>query len=147
MCSFTPEQLRMRAFERAASVLKHFWDEQKNDVKQKARVSTRIFDHLISVDHIRIGKSIRGGGHREHLVPCVKLRDRAFEMFWTNKTEKDVAEMLERFLRVADIHPSEAHHIDYELKLKQKMPEGWNFETGSVMARLEACGIKLITVD
>jgi hypothetical protein len=149
MSTFTPEQLRQRAFERAAWVLRHYWEEQQNDINKEARVHTRVFDTLVPRCHIDIGRSVNGGGHIEHLVPCVMLRDRAFKMFWEqdkdiSEIEKDVAEMLARFLRIAHISPAEANRLDHEHKLKTKMPAGWDFETGSVMARLDAVGIEVI---
>ena len=148
MSIFTPEELRQRAFERAAWVLRHYWEEQQDDAKKEARVHTRLFDTLVPRCHIEIGRSVNGGGHIEHLVPCVMLRDRAFEMFWEGdgnkdiyEVEKDVARMLEQFLRVAHITPAEANHLDHKLGLKTSMPDGWDFYTGSVMARLAAAGI------
>ena len=73
-------------------------------------------------------------------------------MFWEGKdakrdiseVEKEVAVLLGRFLRIAYITPDEARRLDHELNLKTTMPDGWNFETGSVMARLEAADIKLV---
>lgn len=143
MNPFTQEQLRQRSFERSAWVLRHFWEEQQHETKREARVHTRLFDRLVPHNHIFIGKSVNGSGHIEHLVPCALLRDRAFEMYWNGKTEKEVSEMLGRFLRIAHITPAEARRLDHELGLKTKMPVGWDFVTGSVMARLEAGGIEL----
>jgi hypothetical protein len=127
MNTFTPEQLRQRAFERAAWVLRHYWEEQQDDIKREARVHTRLFDTLVPRCYIEIGRSINGGGHIEHLVPCVMLRDRAFEMFWKNEgsnnvyeVEKNVAAMLEQFLRVAHISPDEANNLDHKLGLKTR---------------------------
>jgi hypothetical protein len=147
MSRYTPAELRQRSFERAAWVLKHFWEEQQDDVNNDARVHTRLFDTLVPDCHIEIGKSKNGGGHKEHLVPCVMLRDRAFAMYRSGKTEKDVAEMLGQFLRIAHITSAEAHELDHVRRLKTRMPDGWDFETGSVMARLEAGKIELTTKD
>lgn len=143
MRRFTQEQLRQRVFERAAWVLRHFWEEQQDDENREARVHTRLFDPLIPEGYINAGQSKNGGVHIEHLVPCALLRDHAFKMYWEGKAVKDVAEMLGRFLRIAHITSAEAHHLDHELGLKTTMPDGWNCETGSVMARLEAGGIEL----
>lgn len=71
MSRFTYEELRQRAFERAAWVLRHFWEEQQDDEKREARVHTRLFDPLTHEGYINVGKSKKGGGHIEHLVPCV----------------------------------------------------------------------------
>jgi hypothetical protein len=73
---------------------------------------------------------------------CI-LRNLAFEMFWSGKTVQDVAKMIGRLLRVANITQEEAKRMDITLKLKTKMPVGWHPETGSVFARLEAAGIQL----
>lgn len=146
MSEFTPEELRQRAFKRAALVLKHYWEEQKDEFTTEARVHSRLFDPLVPDCHVFIGKSKKGGGHREHLVPCVVLRDRAFSMYRDMFNEDDVAKMLEQFLRIADITPAEAKHIDHTLKLKTSMPPDWSFETGSVMARLIAGGVELETI-
>jgi len=151
MGRFTYDELRQRAFERAAWVLRHFWEEQQDDEKREARVHTRIFDPLIHQGYINVGKSRKGGGHIEHLVPCVMLRDQAFQLFWKQRdagrdiaeAEKAVAEMLGRFLRVAHISSEEAHHLDHVLGLKERMPDGWSFENGSVMARLVVANIEL----
>jgi hypothetical protein len=142
MGRFTEEELRQRAFERAAWVLKHFWEEQQDKNQGKADVHSRLFDTLVYDLPVK-GRSINGGGHTEHLVPCALLRDHAFKMFWEGKSELDVALMLRRLLCIAYITPAEARLIDHELGLKTTMPDGWDFETGSVMARLEAAGIQL----
>ncbi len=146
MSRFTQEELRQRAFERAAWVLRHFWEEQQDKAPGKADVHSRLFDTLVYDIPVK-GKSKNGGGHKEHLVPCALLRDHAFKMFWDGKSEEDVAEMLRRLLCIAHITPAEARLLDNELGLKTKMPDGWDFETGSVMARLEAAGILLELKD
>jgi hypothetical protein len=151
MPTFTSEQLRRRAFERAAWVLRHFWEEQQDDVKREARVHTRLFDPLISNGLISVGRSVNGGGHVEHLVPCALLRDQAFRIFWKAKdqnqdvssAERTVADMLEKYLRIAYIAPFEARRLDHELGLKTTMPKRWGFETGSVFARLDEAKIVL----
>lgn len=79
------------------------------------------------------------------------LRDRAFQMSWDGaaskkdivEIEKEVAQMLERFLRTAHITREEADYLDHELKLKTTMPEDWSWDTGSVMARLDKAQISL----
>lgn len=152
MQTYTLKELRQRAFLRAAWVLWHYWEEQQHDTKldgtrQDARVHSRLFDSLVPEIHITIGTSKKGGGHKEHLVPCVFLRDHAFVMFWEKKTVEDVAEMLEKFLRIAHINPEEARHLDHTLKLKKVMPEGWSFASGSVMERLNVGNIELVLTN
>lgn len=146
MSRFTQEQLFQRSFERAAWVLRHFWEEQQDNVPRSAAVHSRLFDTLVYDIPVK-GKSKNGGGHKEHLVPCALLRDLAFKMFWEGKSEKDVAEMLRRLLCIAYVTTAEARLLDHGLGFKTTMPPGWDFETGSVMARLEAAGIELVLKD
>ena len=148
MKKFTPQQLRQRAFVRAAWVLQHYWEEQQHDIKrdgsrEDARVHSRLFDSLIYEKYVVAGTSTKGGGYKEHLVPCAMLRNRAFEMYWDGKNVEEVASMLEQFLQIAHITPEEAERIDYHHKWKTTMPTGWNFETGSVMARLTGANVEL----
>ncbi|NMM12927.1 MAG: hypothetical protein HHJ17_05185 [Rhodoferax sp.] len=146
MARFTREELQKRAFFRTAWVLQNFWEEQQDENPRgtKADVHSRLFDTLVHEPLILIGKSTKGGGHKEHLVPCALIRNRAFEMFHDGKQVEDVAEMIGTFLRIAHISPDEARLLDIELKLKTTMPVDWSFETGSVLSRLEKAGIKLV---
>ena len=143
MSSYTPEDLKRRAFERAAWVLKHHWDEQKDLLPRAARVHSRIFDALIHSSLIHHGVSVKGTGHTEHLVPCALIRDQAFKMFWDGKDVDAVALMLQRTLKIAHITKEEARHLDHTLGFKTTMPGNWCFETGAVTARLDVAGIKL----
>lgn len=77
------------------------------------------------------------------MVPCALIRDKAFEMFWNGKTVEDVALMVGRLLRIAHITKEEACALDHKKGLKTSMPSGWDFETDSILARLEAAEIKL----
>lgn len=148
MGSFTNEQLRQRAFERVAWVLHHFWEEQKDLEPRAARVHSRIFEFLIPVEYVIVmGRSVNGDGYVEHVVPCAVIRDLAFKLFWDNKTVRDVAQMIGRLLRVAHITKEEARRLDYVHHLKDRMPDGWDHETGSVTARLEIAGIELMVMD
>lgn len=145
MSKFTEDQLRKRAFYRVAWVLHSFWEEQNDYVPKggKADVHSRLFDVLIHEPLIMIGKSTEGGGHKEHLVPCALIRNRAFDMYHEKKSIDEVAEMIGRYLRIAHITPGQARHLDHELRLKDIMPPGWDFESGSVMHRLELGNIKI----
>ncbi|OYY73677.1 MAG: hypothetical protein B7Y40_08540 [Gammaproteobacteria bacterium 28-57-27] len=95
-------------------------------------------------DLIYMGRSVNGGGHREHLVPCVVLVNQAFHMYEHGLELSEVASLMRKYLRVADITKEEARHLDYDCKMKTRMPSGWSFETGAVTARLDLAGIKLV---
>lgn len=147
MSKYSKDELRKRAFKRLAWVLWHYWEEQQDDLPRAAKVHSRLFDTLIYDEYITLGRSIKVSGtrdqHREHLVPCAMLRDKAFSMYWDNKSPDDVADMFERFLRIAFIHKAEAHDLDFVRGWKASMPHGWDFENGSVTARIDEAGIKL----
>ena len=64
-------------------------------------------------------------------------------MYDAGESIESAAAVIERLLRVADITKSEADYIDHKLGLKRKMPEGWNYRTDSIMARLDLAGVKL----
>jgi len=147
LSSYTQEDLKRRAFERAAWVLKHHWEEQKDLLPRAARVHSRIFDTLIHSSLILYGVSEKGTGHTEHLVPCSLIRDQAFKMFWADKDVAAVATMLQRTLKIAYITKEEARLLDVDLGLKTTMPGDWCFETGAVTARLDVAGVKLTLVD
>jgi hypothetical protein len=51
--------------------------------------------------------------------------------------------MLGKYWRTAEITRKEALYLDHELGLKTSMPVGWNWDTGSVKARLMAADIEL----
>jgi hypothetical protein len=59
-------------------------------------------------------------------------------MFWGGKSIEDVANMVGRLLRIARITCEEAHHLDHVLKHKVRMPQDWDPDEGSILARLEA---------
>jgi hypothetical protein len=145
--SYTPEDLKRRAFERAAWVLKHHWEEQKDLLPRAARVHSRIFDVLIRPSLILYGVSEKGTGHTEHLVPCSLIRDQAFKMLWDDKDVGAVATMLQRTLKIAYITKEEARFIDFGLGLKTTMPGDWCFERGAVTARLDIAGVRLTLVN
>jgi hypothetical protein len=75
---------------------------------------------------------------REHLVPCVMIRDRAVEMFQTGFSASQVAQMLKENLAILIISQAEAKLIDRQYQTT--MPENWQWGD-SVFARLDAVGI------
>jgi hypothetical protein len=143
MVQFTEEQLRQRAFRRVSIVLHGFWEEQQHLRLARASIHSRLFDTLVYDDYITLPNSKRGCGHREHVVPCAYIRDLAFRMFTAERSIDDVAVMIGRLLRIAFITHEEALRIDVGCGMKSTMPPGWDPETGSILARLDAAGIEL----
>ena len=75
---------------------------------------------------------------REHIVPCVMIKDHAVEMFQNGSSVTEVAQMLKENLAIVIITQEEAKLVDS--KYQTTMPEGWNWGD-SVFARLDVMGI------
>jgi len=75
---------------------------------------------------------------REHLVPCVMIKERAVEMFQNGSSVTEVAQMLKENLTIVIITQEEAKLVDS--KYQTTMPEGWNWGD-SVFARLDVMGV------
>lgn len=140
--SFTYDELRKRAFERAANALHSFWEEQKDVQPRSAKVHSRIFERLIHNKYIELNKKTKDRKHPEHVVPCAYIRNLAFQMFWDGKTPKDVADMIERLLHIAYITNEDKDKVD--AIHKDTMPDDWNPETDSILRRLEDAGVKVV---
>lgn len=136
MKEYSQEELKIRTMHRVASVLHGYWEEGRG-------AHSRLFDVLIPDFYIEIGESKKGRGHKEHVVPCVYIRNLANEMFSDGASIDDVAAMLHRLLAIAHITKDEQKMLDQQLKLKTTMPEDWCPKTGDVNARLVMAGIEL----
>ncbi|MDP3777564.1 MULTISPECIES: hypothetical protein [Methylotenera] len=134
--NFTVEQLQERAFLRVARVLFELWEEG-------CGIHTRILDWLIPDEYVLIGSSTIEASYREHVVPCVVIIDHCILLFEKNTSLEEVANEIRRLLKIAKITREEAEKIDKVLKLKTRMPNGWDVSTGSVLARLEAANIAI----
>ena len=152
MTKFSHDELKQRAFERAALVLRHFYEEQKDEFKDDAKLHTRIFETLIAPAHIDVLgmseelKKQNCKEYREHVVPCAWIRNRAFAMYHEGATENDVASMVRRLLKIALISSDEANIINK--KYKYTMPDGWKDDMKyPITARLDYGKIKLIPRD
>jgi len=140
--AFTYNELRQRAFRRAACALFSLWEEQKDEDPRSVAVHSRIFETLIYNKYIELNKKDSDRKYPEHVVPCAYVRDYAFEMFWDGKTIDEVADMIGRLLRIAYIKRDEAKILD--AKYKDKMPKDWDPESDSILWRLEDAGIELV---
>jgi len=134
---FTYEEKKERAFLRVTRVIYDLWEEDSG-------VHTRILDWLIDDELTTIGTSINGGGHREHLVPCLAIIMKCKEMFNSGDSVESVAAMIKRNLKIAHITKKEARVIDVDLKYKSTMPPNWSFTTGDVKERLNLAKIEIL---
>jgi len=149
MSKFSDDELKQRAFQRIAWVIKHFYDEQAEEFKTKGeiRLHSTVFEHLIFDEYINLGKSeaaVEQGGrpYKEHVVPYAYIRNLSFRLYQQGRTENEVANMVGRLLKIALITPDEASLINK--KYKSNMPANWNWEKDSITRRLDDCGIRLI---
>lgn len=84
------------------------------------------------------GKTVR----REHVVPCDYIITLAIQMFRAGLSIDDVAKMIQDTLCIIIISVEEQEKIDFTLKLKTTMPEGWTYGH-DIFARLMLAGVIL----
>jgi hypothetical protein len=128
---FSREELIQRAFLRIA--------RNVHD-KETGRSDTRLFlEPLIPRSFVIVGQSKAGGYYKEHVVPRVVILKKCHEMFANGESIEAVAEFIRKFLKVVLISNAEQEKVD--LNIKQKMPDGWSFESGDVFQRLRSADI------
>ncbi len=109
---------------------------------------TRIFSHILhpEKEFLFIGSSkealLEGNIHPEHVVPCAVLIGECCRLLNEGKDEVYIAGLLEKHWKIAHITKDQAERLDKKpINLKSTMPEGWRFESGNTLARLEKIGI------
>jgi hypothetical protein len=137
---FTAREMRSRAIRRLAEVMHDHWDEGRDG-------HSRIFEVLVPDEMVIDGISAQGGHYREHIVPCVVIREGCKQMYSKGATVDEVARAIDKHLRIVLISTDEAHRLDHELGLKTLMPSGWVFGKDEPMARINAAGITLDQSD
>ncbi len=144
MREFTEKEKKKEAFLRTSNALYSHWRVSTFAEKQSLQCggSTRLFDHLVPNDYITLGESVKGKGHREHVVPCAMIREQGYKMFNNGYLVEDVASMIENNLIIIHITSEEQKFIDVELGYKRVMPDDWKFGD-SAYARLDKAGIKI----
>lgn len=132
------EESRKRAFYRVAWNVHHLWEE-------KGSSDTRLFlPPIISDKHVIAGRSLNGGNYKEHVVPRLMICEECHRRFASGHTVEEVAEFIEKFLKIVLITKQEQRYLDGkdQLNLKQTMPPDWSWEDGDVFARLNYAEIK-----
>lgn len=80
----------------------------------------------------------------EHIVPCIVLLNESIRLIKESRIpHSHIAELLAKHWKVAHITKEEQQILDGNLKLKSTMPQGWSFENGNSLARLNLAGISL----
>jgi hypothetical protein len=132
---YSEEILKYRQCRRVAVVLRGHWEEGTG-------IHSRIFV-LVNERFIIDGESVNGNGHKEHVVPLCLIRDECLKLYDERHSVETVTQAIMKHLSIVLISPKEQEHIDFTLKLKNKMPKGWIFGKDEILARLIEGGIKL----
>ncbi len=135
--SFSIGEMRLRAIRRVAEVLSDHFEEGRDG-------HSRLFEVLVPDEFVIDGVSARGGGYREHVVPCAAIRAGCKAMYADGASIEQVASMIDRYLRIVLITSEEADLLNKTPGLKAAMPTGWKFGRDDALARLDAVGIKVV---
>ncbi len=111
-----------------------------------AQAHSRVLELFVSAEFVPVGRGKKGPGHREHVVPCVYLAEAALDLFVKGRTVDYVARWLRPYLVIVEISKPEQQYLDGAIRkgglgLKNKMPDGWQFDTGCIFQRLHDAGI------
>lgn len=138
---FTKEEWKRKMCMRAAQIM------HDNFENGSSGIHSRIFEVLIPDDVVLVGESLKGNTYREHVVPCCLIRDECWKMFKGDASIEDVAVAIERHIAIVRITFEEAEYLDKSLRLKNTMPNGWEFNKGDIYARLKEAGIEFHLYD
>lgn len=134
---YSAKAMHERACYRVAWNVWHLWDETGVS-------DTRLFQEPLIADQlVTVGQSKSGGTNKEHVVPRRVLCEQCHEMFRDNATVEAVGRFIKEYLKIVLISKDEMARLngkDYA-NLKDTMPIGWTFASGSPFARLDAAEI------
>jgi len=105
-------------------------------------------DHLITVGRsFEAIKSPARDHYREHVVPAVRIKEKALEMASMHASPKEIAEFLRRHLLIVIVTKKEAELLDQLLtddgiSLRTSMPASWIWGDDP-LERLECAGINV----
>lgn len=109
---------------------------------------SRIVEICIPEDFVPKGGTA-GAGHREHVVPCAALREESVARFKNGATVEQVSEFLRRNVVIVEISKQQQELLDGAeisggLGLRNKMPDGWQFDRDCIFARLHKAKIDFV---
>ncbi len=115
-------------------------------------IHSRIFSHILHPEEefVAMGQSeeVMNGAspYPEHVVPCVTLIEESLRLLDQGMPKTEIAELLAKHWKIVFISKQQANYLDAKdgLNLKSKMPEGWKFESGDTLARLNQAGIQVL---
>jgi hypothetical protein len=82
------------------------------------------------------------GQHREHVVPCAFLREKAAQLLAHGIPEDEVSEWLEPYVRIVLIDEADADRLDCREGLRDVMPASWHFGRNCMYQRLHHIGVR-----
>lgn len=135
---FTQPEMKARAMMRIARVLIDHAEEGRFP-------HSRFFETLMPDAWIISGKSVNGGGWREHVVPCAYLARECISAADKGATAEEIAALLDKYLRIVHITPAERCIVDFKLGYRSIMPPGWVFGVDDALQRLVDANITLET--
>ncbi|MFZ3286396.1 MAG: hypothetical protein WA191_06060 [Telluria sp.] len=127
-----------RAFLRAARYLRRV-------VIEGVSSHSRVIEIFVPDAFVPTGHGREGGGHAEHVVPCVYLRDVALDWFRRGHSEIEVARLLRHYVVIVHITRAQQQWLDGKanggVNLKTRMPDDWAMGVDSIFARLHKAEI------
>jgi len=124
--------------QRFNTIAKHWYTNWENN-------DTTAFNRdILDTMNTRVAVNLRTNElkHGEHVVPVDYLYRKSLDMYAVGKTVENVTNFLTRNCKIVYIRSADAIKLDFELKLKTVMTEGW-VDGDSPFARLDFAGIKI----
>ena len=130
-------------FEKTATILEMAVKLEHWDFIDRGSCGFDAHDELITIGRSKAWEAAKAAnpdyvGYREHIVPCVMIREEFIRMVGEGAAIVELAQMLKSNLAIVMITNEEAAHIDGTYKTT--MPEGWNFGD-PITARLDVMGV------
>lgn len=148
MMKFSKHEVVYRASKTVVQLIRNHVEEDRGGIH------SRLFSHVLhpEQDFVCIGKSdaviLGASAHPEHLVPCAILIQEVRRLLTEGRLSDDeIAVLLQKHWKIALISKEQARYIDFELGYKSRMPDGWSFEAGDMLARLHSANITLAALD
>jgi hypothetical protein len=147
--SFSDEECTDRAHLRLARYYRQMLSDGVNRDSRAIEwfVAPAYFPHGVS-DAIRYSSDMSVGRHPEHVVPCAYIRDLALRYLEEQRSLDEVVQMTRRCLAIVTVTNAEWHRLDRgEDALLDRMPDGWNEQSGCIYERLHVKGIAFLAND
>jgi hypothetical protein len=126
-------------FIKTAKLIRHCVENETWDPLERGSLGFDAHDDLITIGSSKaVLADPSASTWREHLVPCVIVKEEAIRMVQVGDSDVKIAEMLKRNLTILIITQNEQEKLD--ARHQTTMPVGWKFGD-SIFARLDAVKI------